>query len=58
MSQPCASCQDDLREDDEVAVLESGDVICLDCMSELSEEGWDEVAYQRHLRDVHPDWRA
>jgi hypothetical protein len=47
-----------MREDDIVAVMESGDVLCGACHIDLVGEGLeDEIAYVRPLRDVHPDWR-
>jgi hypothetical protein len=56
--QKCDSCGRDMREDDIVAVMESGDVLCGACHIDLVGEGLeDEIAYVRPLRDVHPDWR-
>lgn len=58
MAQSCASCQQSMREDDTVSVLEDGDVVCEPCADTVREYDEDLIAYTRKLRDVHEDWRT
>jgi hypothetical protein len=54
----CASCDEPLEEDDEVAQLESADLLCMSCMGDLGDAFDTEVAKNCLLRDIHPDWRT
>lgn len=60
--QTCASCPTEMDEDDVVLVTEGGDVLCepdgVGCGSTFKAYFPDEVAYERKLKDVHPDWRV
>jgi hypothetical protein len=56
MADTCVCCDDDLDEDDVVTLTEGADLLCMACTTELGDA--IEIAYQRKLRDVHPDWRA
>lgn len=56
--QECASCYNDMEEDDDVVLLESGDVICTACAAIVGEEFPLEIAKRLKLNEVHSDWRV
>lgn len=54
----CANECGQIPENEECILLESGDILCLECWETVGEILDGEVAKQCFARDIHNDWRV